>query len=188
MRATLTYWRRLLWIEARWAAESIGYAVRPYDLTTDARRWRWQRRLRCGSAWWASLSDEQRTELADALRDQIERGHETMGERVMDLRAYLVEGGTDCRPLLNWLIEHSTDTTARELAAHLSEIGEGDRIAGLTLAVTVLTTRIARRSWKTYFSEREPIEGPLPALTKPEAPHYRKALPKALSKPYRFPG
>ena len=39
----------------------------------------------------------------------------------MDLRAYLVEGGTDCRPLLNWLIEHSTDTTARELAAHLSE-------------------------------------------------------------------
>jgi uncharacterized membrane protein YdjX (TVP38/TMEM64 family) len=57
-----------------------------------------------------------------------------------------------------------------------------------TLAVTVLTTRIARRSWKTYFSEREPVEGPLPALTNAEAPHDRKALPEALAKPYRFPG
>ena len=30
---------------------------------------------RDSSAWWASLTDEQRTELADALWDQIERGH-----------------------------------------------------------------------------------------------------------------
>jgi uncharacterized membrane protein YdjX (TVP38/TMEM64 family) len=57
-----------------------------------------------------------------------------------------------------------------------------------TLAVTVLTTRIARRSWKTYFAERAPVEGPLPALTNPETPHDRKALPEALAKPYRFPG
>lgn len=38
-----------------------------------------------------------------------------------DLHGYLTEGGTDCARLLDWLIEHSTDATARQLAAHLSE-------------------------------------------------------------------
>ena len=57
-----------------------------------------------------------------------------------------------------------------------------------TLAVTVLTTRIAWRSWKTYFAEREPVEGSLPALTNPLEPPDPKALPESLAKPYRFPG
>ncbi|HEY5704268.1 MAG TPA: TVP38/TMEM64 family protein [Terrimicrobiaceae bacterium] len=55
-----------------------------------------------------------------------------------------------------------------------------------TLAVTGLTTRIARRSWRTYFAERQPAEESLPAS--PEEPHDRKSLPEALGKPHRFPG
>ena len=57
-----------------------------------------------------------------------------------------------------------------------------------TLAVTVLTTRIARRSFKTYSAEREPVEGPMPALAGPEEPHDPKALPESLAKRYRFLG
>jgi len=77
VRVTLAYWWRLLRIEVRWTLDRLGYAVRPYDVHTDARRWRWQRPTPCGSAWWASLTDEQRTELADAIRDQIERGRDS---------------------------------------------------------------------------------------------------------------
>ena len=71
MRATLTYWWRLLRVEARSVADRLGYAVRPYDVHVDARRQRWQRPTSCGSAWWESLTDEQRTELAEAVARQL---------------------------------------------------------------------------------------------------------------------
>jgi len=51
-----------------------------------------------------------------------------------------------------------------------------------TLAVTVLTTRIARRSWKTYFAEREQGEGPLPALTNPASGASEKGTPSSPSR------
>ena len=57
-----------------------------------------------------------------------------------------------------------------------------------TLAVTALTTRIARRSWKAYFAEREPIDGPPPELGDPEKLNDSKAVPESLAKPYRSPG
>ncbi len=57
-----------------------------------------------------------------------------------------------------------------------------------TLAVTVLTTRIARRSLKTYLAEREPVEGSLPASISPEQPPDPKQLRESLAKHYRFPG
>ena len=56
-----------------------------------------------------------------------------------------------------------------------------------TFAVTVLTTRIARRSWKAYFAEREPVEGPLPVPANPEESHDSKVLPKSLAKPHPLP-
>ena len=56
-----------------------------------------------------------------------------------------------------------------------------------TFAVTVLTTRIARRSWKVYFAERDSVEGPSPVLADPENSHDSKVLPKSLAKPHRFP-
>lgn len=31
-----------------WALARLGYAIRPYDLVADRRRWRWQPRTRCG--------------------------------------------------------------------------------------------------------------------------------------------
>lgn len=31
----------------RWALTCIGYVIRPYDVLTDRRRWRWQPRTRC---------------------------------------------------------------------------------------------------------------------------------------------
>ncbi len=51
-----------------------------------------------------------------------------------------------------------------------------------TLAVTVFTTKIARRSLKTYFAKHEPVEGLPPALTNPEKPHDPKDLPESLAK------
>jgi hypothetical protein len=71
VRATLTYWRCLLWIEARWTVDRLGYVIRPYDVHADRRRWRWQRPTPCGSDWWASLSQDQREELADAIARQL---------------------------------------------------------------------------------------------------------------------
>jgi uncharacterized membrane protein YdjX (TVP38/TMEM64 family) len=56
-----------------------------------------------------------------------------------------------------------------------------------TLAVTVLTTRIAQRSWKAYFAEREPVEGPSLVLVDSEKSQDSEVLPKSLAKPHRFP-
>ena len=39
---------RCLFAEVRYAASSLGYWVRPYDMLADRRRWRWQPRQRCG--------------------------------------------------------------------------------------------------------------------------------------------
>jgi len=50
-----------------------------------------------------------------------------------------------------------------------------------TLAVTVITTRIARQSWRTYFAEREPVEEPPPLLADPEKSPNSRALPKSLA-------
>jgi hypothetical protein len=36
----------------RWALTRIGYAIRPYDMLSDRRRWRWQPRTRCSRIWW----------------------------------------------------------------------------------------------------------------------------------------
>lgn len=38
---------RLVWEYLRWAAERVGYWLRPYDMLADARRWRWQARDPC---------------------------------------------------------------------------------------------------------------------------------------------
>lgn len=42
----IRYW----WAVACWAVQRVGYWVRPYDMLTDARRWFWQPRQRCGFA------------------------------------------------------------------------------------------------------------------------------------------
>lgn len=42
------------WAEVCWVATGVGYAVRPYDMLADARRWFWQPRARCG--WPAGIS------------------------------------------------------------------------------------------------------------------------------------
>ena len=36
------------WADLVWAAQTVGYWVRPYDMLADRRRWRWQPRQRCG--------------------------------------------------------------------------------------------------------------------------------------------
>lgn len=33
---------------AAWAAQTVGYWVRPYDMLADRRRWFWQAQTRCG--------------------------------------------------------------------------------------------------------------------------------------------
>ncbi len=35
---------------AAWLFHRVGYAVRPYDMLADSRRWFWQPRQKCG--WW----------------------------------------------------------------------------------------------------------------------------------------
>lgn len=35
----------IAWV--RWKVGSVGYAVRPYDMLADRRRWFWQPRQRC---------------------------------------------------------------------------------------------------------------------------------------------
>jgi hypothetical protein len=35
------------WVYLRWAVESIGYRIRPYDMVADRRRWCWQPRTPC---------------------------------------------------------------------------------------------------------------------------------------------
>ncbi len=39
---------RRAWIEVHHAVVIAGYAVRPYDMLADRRRWFWQPRARCG--------------------------------------------------------------------------------------------------------------------------------------------
>jgi hypothetical protein len=34
-----------------WAANRVGYWIRPYDMLADRRRWCWQRAARCGWPW-----------------------------------------------------------------------------------------------------------------------------------------
>jgi uncharacterized membrane protein YdjX (TVP38/TMEM64 family) len=51
-----------------------------------------------------------------------------------------------------------------------------------TLAVTVLTTRIARRSWKTYLAERENAKGSNPVAGAHDENHGAKSLPGSLAK------
>jgi hypothetical protein len=40
---------RWLWAEVVHAAISLGYAIRPYDMLADRRRWFWRPRQRCVS-------------------------------------------------------------------------------------------------------------------------------------------
>jgi len=65
---------RLRWWCAwlRWAAQTAGYAVRPYDMLADARRWRWRRPAPCGRAWWAELPPHARAEIIRAVA-RVER-------------------------------------------------------------------------------------------------------------------
>lgn len=39
---------RWVWAEIRYAAETVGYWARPYDMLADRRRWAWQPAQRCG--------------------------------------------------------------------------------------------------------------------------------------------
>jgi hypothetical protein len=41
---------RWLFAELVYAAQRVGYWVRPYDMLADRRRWRWQPAQRCGFA------------------------------------------------------------------------------------------------------------------------------------------
>ena len=59
MRLALAYLRH-------WA-QSIGYLIRPYDMTLDARRWRWQRAGICGSRFFYEMSPEQQAALVQAI-------------------------------------------------------------------------------------------------------------------------
>lgn len=61
--------RLLDWIicEILYAGQSAGYWIRPYDMIADRRRWRWQRRAKCGSQLIAELP-RRRGKTADALR------------------------------------------------------------------------------------------------------------------------
>lgn len=34
-----------------WLALRVGYAIRPYDMLADRRRWRWQPATRCWRCW-----------------------------------------------------------------------------------------------------------------------------------------
>lgn len=56
---------RWLWAVVRWLAESAGYWIRPYDMLADARRWRWQRRQRCGWSYARGGVIRQRTDPSD---------------------------------------------------------------------------------------------------------------------------
>jgi SNARE associated Golgi protein len=57
-----------------------------------------------------------------------------------------------------------------------------------TLAVTVLTTRMARQSWKAYYGPQTMAEEHVPETTKPaEAPGAAKVVTGSLSKSYRLP-
>ena len=57
-----------------------------------------------------------------------------------------------------------------------------------TLAVTVLTTRMARQSWKAYYGPQTMVEEHFPETTKPaEAPGVPKVVTGSLSKSYRLP-
>jgi hypothetical protein len=47
-------------------AAKIGYAVRPYDMLADARRWRWQKPQRCG--WFETPPPEVTAALQDFMR------------------------------------------------------------------------------------------------------------------------
>ena len=37
------------WALVVWAWTSVGYAIRPYDMLADRRRWRWRPAQRCGA-------------------------------------------------------------------------------------------------------------------------------------------
>lgn len=50
----IRYWLACL----RWAAERVGYWIRPYDMIADARRWFWQRRARCGWSLGLRVEDD----------------------------------------------------------------------------------------------------------------------------------
>ena len=50
------------------------------------------------------------------------------------------------------------------------------------VAVTVLTTRIARQSWKTYLAEREPVRGFNDAPEHSDENAGAKSLPRSLAK------
>jgi uncharacterized membrane protein YdjX (TVP38/TMEM64 family) len=57
-----------------------------------------------------------------------------------------------------------------------------------TLTVTVLTTRMARQSWKAYYGPQTMVEEHFPETTKPaEAPGVPKVVTGSLSKSYRLP-
>lgn len=54
----VAYLLRRLWMEARHAATSAGYWLRPYDMLADARRWRWRPRQRCGWSYGIGVGKE----------------------------------------------------------------------------------------------------------------------------------
>lgn len=63
-------------IEVRAVAIDFGYWIRPYDMIRDARRWRWQRRGRCGRVVWAALPAEARDAVVKAVERRLGGGAE----------------------------------------------------------------------------------------------------------------
>lgn len=48
----------MYWIDyLKWAAVRYGYAIRPFDVLADRRRWFWQKRTRCG---WSRIAGQRR--------------------------------------------------------------------------------------------------------------------------------
>lgn len=66
LRAELRY--------VRAALECWGYIIRPYDMLTDARRWRWQRPAECGRRAVARLAPEQLEEIHRAIQGRAPDG------------------------------------------------------------------------------------------------------------------
>lgn len=58
----------------RGAMVALGYAVRPFDVVADRRRWRWQRTAPCGRQVFAQLPPDERAALTEAVREQLRRG------------------------------------------------------------------------------------------------------------------
>lgn len=64
--------------EVAYLAARIGYAVRPYDMLADRRRWCWQPRTRCGGV--IVLSEED----ADALNAAVQASRAQLADEAAE--------------------------------------------------------------------------------------------------------